>query len=67
MLSKLTDAQYFDSVDNFTFMKFMRQKKVRDHLITQIVRNHPQENEARQRTDLDFVIRNCEKNQFFEF
>jgi indole-3-glycerol phosphate synthase len=67
ILNKLTDAQYFDSVDNFSFMKFMRNKKVRGHVINDIVRKNPSKNEARQRTDLEYIMTNCEKNQFFEF
>jgi len=67
ILAKLTDPQYFDLVDNFSFMKFMKQKKVRDHVINEIVKKNPSKNEARQRADLDYIITNCEKDQFFDF
>jgi len=48
-------------------MKFMKQKKVRDHVINEIVKKNPSKNEARQRADLDYIITNCEKDQFFDF
>jgi len=65
ILKKLTDPEQFDSVDNFSFMKFLRNKKVRDIIINHTVNANPSKNEARLRHDLEFIFLNCDKDQFF--
>jgi len=59
ILDRLTDKTLFDTVDNHSFKKFINMRKIRAHLVNDLVNRNPSKNEKKQRKAVEFFLRNC--------